>query len=112
MHLDRFFLETVEAKVNIIIIYVQPTEKMAINKFQRSRLTLDLSAKVGHIGVPSVYQNIIFSETVRPIELKLHMKTPYNKVAKSYTNYFGHMTMVADIPIYGKAPFSTELEGR
>ena len=26
-----------------------------INKFQRSRLTFDLSAKVAHIGVPSSY---------------------------------------------------------
>ena len=34
-----------------------------INKFQRSRLTFDFSAKVAHIGVPSTYSNIVFSET-------------------------------------------------
>ena len=36
-----------------------------------SRLTFDISAKVAHVGVPSTYQNIVFSETTRPIELKL-----------------------------------------
>ena len=51
---------------------------VSINKFQRSRLTFDLSAKVAHIGVPSTYLNIVFSETTRPIELKFHMTTPYD----------------------------------
>ena len=30
------------------------------------------------------------------------MKTPYNKVAKICTNCFGHVTKMADMPIYGK----------
>ena len=30
------------------------------------------------------------------------MKTPYNKLFKIYTNCFGHMTKMADMPIYGK----------
>ena len=51
-------------------------EKMAIDKFQRSRLTFNFSAKVAHIGVPSTHQNIVSSETTRPFELKFHMKTP------------------------------------
>ena len=76
---------------------------MAINKFQRSRLTFDLLAKAAHIGVPSIYQNIVFSETIWPIELKFQMKTPYNKLAKIYANCYGHMTKMADMPIYGKA---------
>ena len=58
---------------------------MAINKYQRSRLTFALSAKVTHIVVPSIYYNIVFSQTVGPIELKFHMKTPYDKLAKIYT---------------------------
>ena len=49
------FLKTVEALVIILIRYVLPNETMAINKFKRSRLTFDLSAKVAHIGVPSIY---------------------------------------------------------
>ena len=48
---------------------------MAITKFQRSRLSFDLSAKVAHIGVPSIYLDIVFLETIGPIELNFHMKT-------------------------------------
>ena len=75
---------------------------MAINKFQKSRLTFALSAKVAHIVVPSIYQNIVSSQTIGPIKLKFHMKTPYDKSAKIYTKYFGHMTKMAATPIYGK----------
>ena len=75
---------------------------MAINKFQRSRLTFALSAKVTHIVVPSIYYNIVFSQTIGPIELKFHVKTPYDKLAKIYTKYFGHMTKMVAMPIFGK----------
>ena len=75
---------------------------MAINKFQRSRLTFDLSAKVAHIVVLSIYLNIVFSQTISPIELKFHVKTPYDKLAKIYTKYFGHMVKMAATPIFGK----------
>ena len=76
---------------------------MAKNKFQR--LILNLSAKVAHIVVPTIYYNIVFSQTIGPIELKFHVKTPYDKLAKIYTNYFGYMAKVAAKPIYGKKPF-------
>ena len=49
------FFNTVEAKVIILAWYVQSNEILAINKFQRSRLTFDPSAKVAHIGVQSTY---------------------------------------------------------
>ena len=75
---------------------------MATNKFQRSRLAFDLSAKVAHIVVPSTYLNIVFSETTRPIEIKIHMTTPYDWLAKICTNCYGHMTKMATKPIYGK----------
>ena len=42
------------------------------------------------------------------------MKTPYDKLAKICTNGFGHMTKMADIPIYGINPLkssSPEQEG-
>ena len=74
---------------------------MAINKCQMSRMTFDLSVKVSHIGVPKIYQNIVFSQTIGPIELKLHVKTPYDKLARIYTKYFGQMTKMTT-PIYGK----------
>ena len=82
MHLNGIFflkfhfLKTVEANIIILTWYVKPNETMAINKFQRSRLTFNFSAKVAHIGVPSTHQNIVSSETTRPFELKFHMETP------------------------------------
>ena len=66
---------------------------MAINKFQRSRLTFN------------------FSETTRPIELKFHMKTPCDRLAKIYTNCTGHMTKMATMPIYGKNPLNILFSG-
>ena len=75
---------------------------MAINKFQRSGLTFALSAKVAHIVVPSIYLNIVFSQTIGPIELKFHVTFPYDKSAKIFTKYFGHMTKMAATPIYVK----------
>ena len=88
---------------------------MALNKFQRLRLTFALSAKVSHIVVPSIYLNIVFSQTIGPIELKFHVKTPYDKLAKIFTKYFGHMTKMAATAIYGKNLlnfFSPEPEGQ
>ena len=83
---------------------------MAINKFQRSRLTFALSAKVAHIVVPSIYQKVVFSQTIGPIELKFHVKTPYDKSTKIYTKYFGHMTKMVATPIYGKNLLKTSPE--
>ena len=39
-----------------------------------------------------------------PIELKFHMKTSYEWLAKIYANCTGHMTKMATTPIYGKNP--------
>ena len=44
-----------------------------------------------------------------PIELNFYMKTPYDKLAKLYTKCSGHMTKMADMPIYGKTPFKNLL---
>ena len=57
---------------------------------------------MAYIRVPSTYQNIFFSETTWPIEIKFHMTTPYDWLAKIYTNCYGHMTKMATVPIYGK----------
>ena len=58
-----------------------------------------------------MYQNIVFSETIGPIELKFHMKTPYAKLAKIYIKYFGHMTKMTTMPIYGKTPLNIFFTG-
>ena len=34
------------------------------------------------------------------MELKFHVKTSYDKLAKIYMKYFGHMTKMAATPIY------------
>ena len=47
----------------------------------------------------------IFSQTIGRIELKYNVKTPYYKLAKICTKYFGHMTKMAATPIYGKKNF-------
>ena len=36
------------------------------------------------------------------MELKFHVKTPYDKLVKVYAKYFGHMTKMAVTSIYGK----------
>ena len=36
------------------------------------------------------------------------MKTPYDKLPIIRTNCFGHMTKMADMPIYGINPFKQE----
>ena len=84
---------------------------MAITKFQSSRLTFNFSAKVAHIGVPSTHLNISFLKTTRPIELKFHMKTPYDRLAEIYTNCTGHMTKMVTTPIYGKNPLNIFFSG-
>ena len=84
------FLNTVEAKVIILTWYVKTYDTMALNKFQRSRLTYALSAKVAQIMVPSIHWNKVISQTIGPIKLKFHVETPYDKLVKIYTNNFGH----------------------
>ena len=84
---------------------------MAINKFQRSRLTFKFSVKVAYIGVPSTHQNIVSSETIWPFELKYHMKTPYDRLAKIYTKCTGHITKMATTSTYGKNPLNVFFSG-
>ena len=38
------------------------------------------------------------------------MKTPYDWLAKTYTNCYGHMTNMATMPIYGKNSINLSLE--
>ena len=39
---------------------------------------------------------------IKPIELKFHMKSPYDRLANIYTICSGHMTKMATTPKYGK----------
>ena len=67
------FLNTVEAKVIILTRFVKPNEKIAINKFQRSRLTYDLSAKVAHIGISHQNTGIKFKHSLKHSVLRNHL---------------------------------------
>ena len=85
MHLNGKFFE----KLIFLILWKQKSlfsldilNIVSINKFQRSRLTFDLSAKVAHIGVQSTYKIIVFSGTTLQIEIKFQMTTPYDWLAK------------------------------
>ena len=49
-----------------------------------------------------MYYNIVSHQTIGLIELKFHVKTLYDKLAKIYAKYFGHMTKMTATPIYGK----------
>ena len=40
------------------------------------------------------------------------MKTPYDKLAKIYAKYFGHMTKMAATPIFGKNPLKNLLQNQ
>ena len=53
----------------------------------------------------------VFSKTTKPIELKFHMKTTYDRLAKRDTNCFGHMTKMATAPICGKTPLNIFFSG-
>ena len=56
MHLNGIFVEKLLRQNSLFSLdMLKINETMAINKFQRSRLTLEISANVAHIGVPSIY---------------------------------------------------------
>ena len=52
-----------------------------------------------------------FSQTIGLIEVKFHVKNPYDKLAKIYAKYFGHMTKMSTTATYGKN-LSPEPEGQ
>ena len=56
-------------------------------------------------------KQLFFSETTKPVGLKFHMKTPYDRLAKIYTNCSGHMTKMATMPIYSKNPLNIFFSG-
>ena len=58
---------------------------MAINKFQRSRLTFQAMPVIleSHQYIKTL---LVFSETTGPMELKFHMETPSVERNKIYNN--------------------------
>ena len=72
---------------------------MAINKLQMSRLTFDLSAKE---LILESHQYIKTKFSQKPLD-QLSSNFIW-RLAKIYANWFGHMTKMADMPIYDKNP--------
>ena len=58
----------------------------------------------GFRTIGNILKHFFFSETTDPNELKLHMKTPYDTYSKRSTKYYGHMTKMTAMPVYGKSP--------
>ena len=51
---------------------------------------------------PFTFSNIFYSEAALPIEAKFYVEPPWEGGTKVYINSPGHMTKMADMPIYGK----------
>ena len=50
----------------------------------------------------TLFSNIFFSETVRPINAKFHLEPPWEGGKKVYIIGPGHMTRMTAMPIYDK----------
>ena len=50
----------------------------------------------------STFSNIFSSETTGPIEVKFHMKPPWDVGTKVCSTGTGHMTKMAAMPKYGR----------
>ena len=77
---------------------------MNLYEYQRSRSFTDL-------GPRSLIFNILFIfslETAKPIEANFNLYPPWDEGTKVCSNGPGHITNMADMPIYGKKkrPFS------
>ena len=71
---------------------------MKLSEYQRPRPFFDLVQR--SLRFPSY--NLVFAETVRRFETKIHMKAWERIRMKMYTYELGHMTNLAAMPIYGK----------
>ena len=67
-----------------------------------SKISLPFSQGHSYWNPINILKHIFFSETTWPIEIKFHLTTPYDWLAKVYTNCKGNMTKMATTPIYGK----------
>ena len=50
----------------------------------------------------STFENFFSLETTRPIEAKFHLKPPWDRGMKIYSDGPGDMTNMATMPIYSK----------
>ena len=67
-------------------------------EYQRSGSLIDLNQNLPD----SIFLNFFSSIATRPIEIKFHMEPPWDGGTKACSNGPGHMTKLADMPIYDK----------
>ena len=53
---------------------------------------------------PFTISNVFYSETAWPIKAEFYVEPPWEGGTKVYIHGPGHMTKMADMPIYGKKP--------
>ena len=68
---------------------------MNLYEYQRSRSFIDLGSR-------SLRFNFVSLITARPIEAKFHVEAPWDGGMRVCPNGPGHITNMADMPIYGK----------
>ena len=76
----------------------QPTEYMNLYEYQRSRSFIGLGPNLSD----SIFLNLFSSVSTRLIEVKFHVKPPWNGGTKVSSNGPGHMTKMTAMLIYGK----------
>ena len=76
----------------------QLNEYMKIYEVQMSRSLTDLGPNLSD----SICLNFFSTITTRPIEAKFRVEPPWDGGTKVYSKGLGHMTKMADMPIYGK----------
>ena len=62
---------------------------------------------IGMLRCPSVcppFSKFFFSKTAGPVEAKFHVEPPWVRGTKVCLGHLGHMTKIANMPIYGKNP--------
>ena len=58
-----------------------------------------MSLNKPYIVFPSIFQNIFYSETNKPIDFKVHVETPGVDGSEFITNVNGHMSKIATMLI-------------
>ena len=70
---------------------------MNLHEYQMSRSFIDLGPRSLRFNV----SNFFSLETARLIEAKFHVKPPWDRGMKIYSNGHGYMINMAALPIYG-----------
>ena len=76
----------------------QLNEYMKLYEYQKSRSFIDLDTNHSDL----IFLNFFFSITTWPIEAKFYVESSWDEGMKASSNYLGHMTKMATMPIYSE----------